>query len=207
MVNGNVRGPLDCESASYRFAYPWLGLCLAAFLLANCAPGPREQGVPSYSPRPNPIDWDHPLTEGVPVPSIEAAIPLLDFVPVSPRGLGPPTEIDVNNPARFNQEDRALGMVYDHFEYGPFWILESIAEMDQAQLEKFPEHNGEPGNTVTFTLVTVRQGITALLHEGPNTTAVEWLVSSELQTIDIRVMGPSESFSRSEALAIAEKLV
>jgi hypothetical protein len=95
--------------------------------------------------------------------------------------------------------------MYNHQTYGRFWVVESIAEITQDQLEGLTQHNGDPGNRATLSLVKLANGATALAIDGDTATSVEWLVDAKRE-VDIVVVGPNRSFSVESATDIANKI-
>lgn len=165
--------------------------------LAGCAAAPRQEGPPPGAGPP--INWDNPFPGGsVRLDSVTRARPLLRFEPIPPRNLGTSRSILVSNPSD-PERTGMLALVFQHPKFGRFWVLQEASQTSQAELEAFPGHNTDPGNTATLSLVTIRGATTALLQVGPSTTSIEWLEG----TIKVTVIGPPDSFTPDVAMAVA----
>lgn len=159
---------------------------------------------PSEGHGPSAVDWDDPLVGGTAVTESEASN-LLAFSPVIPADLGTPEAILVNQTQNLNPSFRVLALIYEHPDYGKFWILERVPQATQAVLEA---HAGpcDPalGCEGSWTMTQLDLLTRALQIEGgPLANALIWLKGG----IQFDVLGPSDSFNASDAQEIAQSLL
>ncbi len=183
---------------------------VAALTLVSCAD--RAGSGAGAMPPPSDVyggagevpNWDEPLADDVPVPSEAAAAELLPFSPIVPEGISPPPLIVVTDPAGTPESDRVMALIYTHIEHGRFWIIEGVSQATEAKFQSIVDNCADPtsGCASKASLVEIRDGITALLLEGPVTTALQW--QDEGVTFDI--LGPFETFTAEEALSLANEL-
>jgi hypothetical protein len=87
-------------------------------------------------------------------------------------------------------------MVYDP-RYGRLQVLEELSQTTQAELESLANCNHSKGCEGSWDLVTIRNGIRALVVTGPGSTFIAWLDHGE---------GPPAVLTRDEAITIANTL-
>ena len=143
---------------------------------------------------------------------MEAAAPLLPFAPIRPVGLGAPSRIIVDDPTVAPLRARGLGLRYDHPDYGLFWVQESrppqgiSAVQLQADLESLPATCADSEVcTAKLSVETIRGGIRALLQissRATGATSITWYEGG----IEFTVIGPSNTFSGEDALAVANNV-
>lgn len=192
----------------------WALIIMAALTLVACADsrsraasGAAATTLPSevYGGGAGEVpNWDEPLADGVPVPSEAAAAELLPFSPIVPEGISPPPIIVVTDPAGTPESDRVMALIYTHLGHGRFWIIESVSQATEAKFQSIVDNCADPtsGCASKASLVEIRDGITALLLEGPVTTALQW--QDEGVTFDI--LGPFETFTAEEAMSLANEV-
>ncbi len=163
--------------------------------------GPRPGGEERPAAGGEPVaDWNDPLVNGVEVSGTQAASTLLPFVPRLPAELGDPGRVLVTDPASADREARVFAAMYDHPSYGRFWVIERVAEMTQEELRSWAECERTTGCEGSWSLVTVGDGIEAILIEGPVATSVVWLSGQ----VSFDVVGPADTLTGKEAVEIAD---
>ncbi len=188
-------------------------LVIGPLVLSACARAGSRAGTSSLStsieseavsPDFPPISWNDPL--GYQPDSLASAESDLAFTPVVPAGLGDSAAISENDPSETPKSDRSLAFVYDDLKYGgTYFVEESIPTLTQNHLEDLATcQPGETGcSTKGWSLVTIRDGVTALLIYAPRevseATSLTWIEND----IMFVVMGPRDSLTDSNALAIA----
>jgi hypothetical protein len=148
-----------------------------------------------------PADWSKPLLiNAEAVRSIAAAKRRLPFPPVASPELVSKARIFVRaGPPRVG---RALDlMVYDP-RYGRLQVLEELSQTTQAELESLANCNHSKGCEGSWDLVTIRNGIRALVVTGPGSTFIAWLDHGVRFTVE----GPPAILTRDEAITIANTL-
>lgn len=184
-----------------------------------------------------PVDpgiWKNPLgDDGVQVSSVSEAN--LVYSPAVPDELDDARSIVATKASEAEPAFRKIAWVFDDAKYGPFFVQEEIAEAVAAQSELEAMGTATPGCTpITpedpegdatsgtrcisegFSLVEIRDGISALLVQGPEVTSVTWVEpvsSSDQDALDsfrnpgllIAVVGPSSTFSGEFAVEVASK--
>ena len=161
----------------------------------------RSDGPPSAEGPP--FSVDDPLVNGIPTTEGEAASHLA-FDPVVPEALGEPLRLVMTTPdvAGTRKEDLAFAVVYDHPDYGRFYIVQAVPQTTQAELESLAGCDPSQGCEGEWSLVTIRSGVTALLIEGPVANSVIWLEDG----VRFDVVGPAETFSAEEVLEVANRV-
>jgi hypothetical protein len=171
----------------------------------GAAANATRTGTDSATVRPDfpPISWNDP--HGYRPDSLSSAEADLAFAPVIPE-LGDPSAISETNPSQTPKADRALAFVYDDPKYGGrFYVEELVPTLTQEHLEELATcQPGETGcSTMGWSLFTIRDGVTALLIYAPSevseATSLMWIENG----IMFIVMGPSNSSTDSDALAVA----
>jgi len=144
-------------------------------------------------------DWDEPLVNGVEVSGVDEARSSLAFEPRLPAELGSPARLLMTDPDSVGPASRVFAAIYDHSSYGRFWVIERVSEMTQAEPRSWTKCDPAIGCEGARTLITVGDSIEAILREGPNATAVVWLVG------DLRfdVVGPADTLAAKEAVEVA----
>ncbi|MBA3551366.1 MAG: hypothetical protein H0W27_00650 [Actinobacteria bacterium] len=140
----------------------------------------------------------------MPVPNETAAAELLPFSPIVPEGISPPPLIVITDPAGTPEGDRVMALIYTHLEHGRFWIIESVSQATEVKFRSIVDNCADPtsGCASQASLVEIRDGITALLLEGPVTTALQW----QEKGVTFDILGPFETFTAEAALSLAEEL-
>jgi hypothetical protein len=146
------------------------------------------------------------------------------FHPDVPQDLPDPQAIESSDPAKVAPIDRSIAWAYDDSTYGRFIVVEVALDATQATLEEPATH--KPGCSPPdeqgavhcygegFSVQDLSDGTRALVTEAPEVTTVEWfepldekksasLPELKHPVLDIRVMGPSDTFSREMAVTIA----
>ena len=200
--------------ASSRVVSP---ICLVVlFSLSSCArvsgsESSLEPGSDAQSNPPAPSDtweppdllpkWDEsPLIGAIDVASEAEAASYLPFPPVIPENLGTPVRISVLA-ADPDPSVAALGLVYDHAEFGPFWVTERLAQTTQAGLELSAAGcTAATGCQARATMVTITGGIRAKLLEGPVANSIKWLQGEMF----FDIIGPAQSFHPTDLTEVAD---
>lgn len=151
------------------------------------------------------IDWDNPLQDGVLLTPENEGIPgVVNYLRhyVVPRYLGiprAPVKVFINDPT--GEADSAAAWVYDDIDLGKFVVIEEVSQTNQAELESLATCPPDDSGCVSegWSLVEIRDGVTALLIEGDVSNGVVWL-EDELR---FNVVGPSETFSSEDVIAVA----
>ena len=134
---------------------------------------------------------------GKAVASSQAGAAALNFQPLVPGVANP--RIMVNDSA-VPLDVRGIAYAYNDPKYGTFDVLEQPAETTESDLEGLVQYNNDPDNPGTqFTVETLADGRTAVLEEGAVTVSLRWIQ----QGIDTTIVGPTGSFSASDAITIA----
>jgi hypothetical protein len=128
----------------------------------------------------------------------QAARGELPFVPVTSPELGTPIRIFVSDPAVVSPQDRAVNLIYEHPTYGRFALIEQLSQTTQTELEALAGCDLAKGCEGSWSVITIKGATKALLIVGPGSTSVTWLAG------DVRfdLLGPPETFSREEAIAV-----
>jgi hypothetical protein len=175
-----------------------LGSALLVVLLTTaCSKGSVEtDSGPAF-------DWDNIVQNGLMVDDLAEAKGYLSFEPISPRSLGSPLRILVSDPAQFELDARSVGMEYKDPTYGHFWIIEKTTQTTQKELEGLVDQcKSSPKCEGTWSVVEIRDGVRAVLIEGPPSTHLEWLESG----VRVVVMGPPDEFTGDEAISVANAI-
>lgn len=123
---------------------PSVWATVALLLLAtSCGYGALGSDVPGGME----IDWDAPV-DGAAVTISDPSEADVLFTPDVPQGLGTPVEIETSDPASIDDvvADRQIGWVFDHPDFGRFWVVEWIVDAG-ATLWEWDEEaaSGPPG--------------------------------------------------------------
>lgn len=150
------------------------------------------------------IDWDHPFTDGVNVPSVAAAGAVLPLTPVAPQSLGSPAKIVVHDPTQTPPDQAGVALVYHSPKYGTFEAIEDVTRTSETELAALAA-GCDPSNGCegTWKMVDLAGGKRALLVAGPQTTGLIWVDNGHR----FDVYGPSGSFSVSTATSVANTFV
>lgn len=145
--------------------------------------------------------WDEsPLIGATQVASEAAAASDLPFPPVIPENLGPPMKITVLQ-SDSDPSVAALGLVYDHAEFGPFWVTQRLAQTTQAGLELSAAActvaTGCQGRAM---MVFITGGIRAKMLEGPVANSIKWLQGEMF----FDIVGPADSFHPTDLIEVAD---
>jgi hypothetical protein len=169
-----------------------LGLGL---LLGACAPGEIRGDAPR-------IEWSQP-DHAIEVPDVAEGEKLLSFTPIV-SGLPGGTRIYVSDPADIDIDHRGIFFVSEEASGDPYWVIESIAEIDQADLENEAANCSDPGRCIgTWSIVNIRVNHQALLIEkGDRTTGIIWIEEG----LHMQVQGPPGTFTATDAIAVANDL-
>jgi hypothetical protein len=152
------------------------------------------------------IDWMHPEAS-VQVGRIEEARGLLAFTPFTP-AIGAPRAIFVGDPESLPLEARGVVYVFLEASRDPFWVVQEVAQVTQESLERLASEGCPPPMVcaATRSIVLIRGGTRALLTAAEPqprfVTSVSWLD----KRVYVAVMGPADTFTPSEALAVANAL-
>jgi hypothetical protein len=180
------------------------------------------------APEPPPYFWTDPFgPDAVEVASADDA--RTAFQPDVPDRLPDPNKIEETDPSQVSLVDRGIAWTYsDSAGSNPYILVEQIFNATQAELEgpaaqkpgcSAPDENGSYECSGSgFSIKEIRGGVRALLSQGPEVTTIEWFEPLKLRqssdaekatsdlthpVLDIRVMGPSKSFTPDEALSVA----
>jgi hypothetical protein len=137
--------------------------------------------------------------------NLSSAATQLPFTPVTPAGLGSPSIIEINDPAKVAYVVRGLAFIYHDSRYGQFVVIESKATITQATLEGYASQcSPAAGCKALASVVIIRGQVRALLLSGPapSATSVTWLTGG----LKIIVIGPSATFTVNDALSAAEQV-
>jgi hypothetical protein len=149
------------------------------------------------------FDWDNIVRNGLTVDALAEAQGYLSFEPISPRSLGSPLRILVSDPAQFELDARSVGMEFKDPTYGHFWIIENASQTTQKELEGLVDQcKSSPKCEGTWSVVDIRDGVRAVLIEGPPSTLLEWLESG----LRVVVMGSPDEFTGDEAISVANAI-
>jgi hypothetical protein len=144
-------------------------------------------GAPGYD-----IDWHNPIG-GVEVETLHEAQAALPFEIHEPKALGAPKEILSTPVDESAPEDRVLALVYETKEYGLVLVEEHLPDVPveeyQAGLEQLVEQSEGPNTQGSASLVTIRDGVEALLtvSEDESRAEIWWLHDDSFEMI---VRGP-----------------
>ncbi len=178
--------------------------CARARTGAGASAAPTSTESASVRPDFPPISWNDPL--GFQPDSLSSAEADLAFTPLVPADLGDPAAISETDPSQTPKGDRALAFVYDDPKYGGrYYVEESVPTLTQKHLEE--QATCQPGESACTTkgwsLVTIRDGVTALLIYAPSqaseATSLSWIEKGVM----FIVMGPRDTLTDSDALAVA----
>jgi hypothetical protein len=146
-------------------------------------------------------DFDRVYVDARPVHGVDGAATRLAFAPVAPAAIGAPKSVYVHGSVQ-NKSRQGMALVYDDASYGRFVVTEERVEMTQAYLETLPDRcHAADLCEGTWKLITLRDGTRALLVAGPGSTSVAWLRGKTR----IFILGPPDSFTIDEAVAVATK--
>lgn len=158
----------------------------------------------------------------------------LPYAPMAPSGLGKPLRVVVT--AGGEPALRQIAWIYDHPDYGRFYVLEELATTTEDVL--LEPAMGDRGCTLTahpeggydmscrlgdFRVAQIRGSVNALVSNGDNVRAVEWLEPVEITdekaiedfadfgdsedlVLIVEVEGLSDEITLEELLEIAEKV-
>jgi hypothetical protein len=157
-------------------------------------------------------------------------------MPEVPSDIGSLTSVFQTSEEETDAQHRKIAWVYDDPKYGQFFVVEEVTEAAAAQGELegmgtakpgcSPVAVTEPAGEVTtgthcinegFSLVKIRDDVTALLVEGPQVTSVTWIQAvdkDDVQSLSsfsdpglmIAILGPTASFSPAAAISVANAL-
>jgi hypothetical protein len=141
-------------------------------------------------------NWDHPLSQGVEVPSFEKAQSMLAFSVREPLDLTKPVAIFVaSNDTLASLYDTDCGRVI------VYEVIPSPAEGFDAGLQTIVDQiNSNPSNKGLAEIVNIRDGQTAMLLSDSDLTHLEW----EESGVDFIIRGPK--ISPDQALNVAAGL-
>jgi hypothetical protein len=152
-------------------------------------------------------DWTAPFGgEGLLQSSIEAAQSLVgSFTLYDPKKLGD-AQIFVA-PGR-GPGDEAVMFVYQNPTYGPVWVAETLPDGNEKELlaayEAQVATNGDPDSHVTFEMVSIRSGESALLQYSEDPTVIPTRLEWTENGVYVQVLGPN--LTRDDILKIGEGL-
>jgi hypothetical protein len=157
--------------------------------------------APSFTPSnaEGMLDYEHPLPPDY-VVSLDEALAKASFPLILPSP-------DLGTPVIYLDTVESSGetpvyFVFLHPTYGVFEVIEYPTDLKQSDLEDQLSLNGSPGVQVRFSIVTIRDGVRAVLTEGGGGYSVEWLGAGR----DVAVVGPIDTFTADYAIEVANKL-
>jgi hypothetical protein len=166
---------------------------------SNTSPVLDTSSAPSGS-----IDWTHPLSDGMAVDSIAEAAKYVTFVVVSPRGLGDPIAIYVDDPKQISGDGAVMALVYDHPRYGTFWVTEqdpsptAASFADQIKACQEVPCDGDPA------IVQIQGDQEGLVVSAQSTgvTGLTWIDGP----VQIILNGPYDIFTKELAVDAADQI-
>jgi hypothetical protein len=203
----------------------WLGVLVLlaavgiAVLLAAPSSTPRADSASmTTTGMHTDINWANPLPGSSIASSPQAAAGMVAFPLLLPSHLPAPDSVYVASANSGSASDQEVAMVFKTSNYGQFMVLEdwipSMTEQDlQARVNLNPgsaqsESDVITSSGVTFSLQTIRGGITAVLEspeagsDGTAPLSLEWLENG----VNITVIGPSGSFTPASANSVANAM-
>jgi hypothetical protein len=215
MADGNKRGyVLNIRRTVSHRRWRWVSALVAvvalvtsgaviahgAFVRGGVAPTAKlDQTTPATDDRPA-YDWAaRPLADSIIVPSLGDANKLLPFPAVLPAS-SRPARIFISDPARTPRSSVELAATYDDPHFGVFQIFEQPVGITESALEAWATNC----NTCSQQEVATVGATHVLILSSPgHGISFSWLRSGVLRTI----MGPEQSFTRSDGLALVSDIV
>ncbi|MDQ3857430.1 MAG: hypothetical protein M3327_03140 [Actinomycetota bacterium] len=174
---------------------------------------PATTTTPAYSLDFTLFDAERPDPGTVRAKSVAAAASVISFTPEVPPELGPPVGIFISRPEIF-PADRSVLLRFEHPMYGLFVIREARPQIPppeaQATLERLAAGCADGSCGGNWSVVTLADGSRAVLSTGPGS---EQQKTNFIAFVDFNnglrfdIMGPPETFSGEEAVAVANAFV
>jgi len=149
------------------------------------------------------------------------------FEPDVPDKLPDPTKAETADPSQVSMANRGIAWTYKDSAGSPYIVVEEIFNATQEELElpathksgcSTPDESGSYDCAGSFSIKEIRGGVRALLSQGPEVTTVEWFEPLNVKqseearaaiadlshpVLDVRVMGPTDSFTPEDAVDVA----
>lgn len=187
---------------THRHLLRTLGLLAVVFVACGEPAVPDTPGGAEGPGAEPAIEWENPRTQQL-FSSIEDAAGELSFSPVMPR-FGRPEKIFVTPPQTTARDDRVLTLLFRDESSAPFHVVEERASPTWKDNYDGAVAQCQPSNGCNeeWSVVTVREGVRALLIEDEEVTSITWKEGD----IEFLVIGPASTFTAPEALATANSL-
>ena len=179
------------------------GLALVTLIaLATACPKKQKEG-PNVSEGGRPaLDWDQPITFGVPLLGLKGAQSSLPFSPRMPGGLGTPEKMFITANT-VPENGRAIAFEFQTQAYGRVLVVERLPDVpaetyDEANRELIASNTGSS----ELEIVSIRGGTEALVitsAEG-RSAGIYWL------EVPIEFWVTGESLTRDQVLEIANSV-
>jgi len=127
------------------------------------------------------------------------AVDAMAFDVLDPTLVGIPDRVVMTDPGSAPPRFRSVGFLFTE-PAGRFWIIESVSQTDQDELESLAGCTECEGS---WTVVPLPRGIRGLLIEGPIASSIMWLESGRR----FDVVGPSEGFDGAALIDVASKTI
>jgi hypothetical protein len=174
--------------------------CASSDARAHVNPSGGSTDIPEIVDVPPP-NWNDPFVGSIEVATLSEAKTYLSFDPFVPTGISATPRLLVSTSGEPGATG-ALALVYSDSDFGRFYTIEAVSQTNQSELESLAKDCGPTPGCEAFSIVTLSNGTNALLIEGTVATSIVFLVGD----VRIDVVGPSEAFTRDNAIAIANML-